>query len=102
MSQRLNVLISAYACRPHEGSEPGVGWNLVLELSKYHRIWVLTRGNNQIPIETELSQHPVPDLNFIYCEPSQILAKLNQKSENCSPTLLSLAVKSILGCQKIT
>lgn len=78
MSQRLNVLISAYACRPHEGSEPGVGWNLVLELSKYHRIWVLTRGNNQVPIETELSQHPVADLNFIYCEPSQVLAKLNQ------------------------
>lgn len=78
MSQRLNVLISAYACRPHEGSEPGVGWNLVLELSKYHRIWVLTRGNNQTPIETELSKHPVSDLNFIYCEPSQVLAKLNQ------------------------
>lgn len=78
MSQRLNVLISAYACRPHEGSEPGVGWNLVIELAKYHHIWVLTRGNNQSPIEAELSQHPVANLNFIYCEPSEFLAKLNQ------------------------
>lgn len=78
MSQRLNVLISAYACRPGEGSEPGVGWNLVLELAKYHHIWVLTRVNNQLAIESELQDNPVPNLKFIYCEPSPILGNLNK------------------------
>lgn len=78
MNNPLNVLVSAYACRPHEGSEPGVGWNLVVELSKYHHIWVLTRANNRNAIETELSQHPIATLNFIYCEPLAVVAKLNR------------------------
>jgi len=34
--RRLRVLISAYACEPGKGSEPGVGWNVAREMSKYH------------------------------------------------------------------
>ncbi|MBD2340544.1 glycosyltransferase family 4 protein [Calothrix sp. FACHB-156] len=65
----LKILISAYACMPNMGSEPGVGWNTVVELAKYHQVWVLTRENNQSPIEAELAQNPIPGINFIYCEP---------------------------------
>ena len=39
--KRLKVLVSAYACSPYKGSEPGVGWGFVTELSKYHDLWVI-------------------------------------------------------------
>ncbi|EAW35501.1 glycosyltransferase family 4 protein [Lyngbya sp. PCC 8106] len=74
----LKVLISAYACRPGEGSEPGVGWNIVRELVKYHKVWVLTRENNRPGIEAELKKNPLPGIEFIYCEPSALVQKLNR------------------------
>lgn len=41
MTARLKVLISAYACSPYKGSEPGVGWGFVAELAKIHDLWVI-------------------------------------------------------------
>lgn len=67
--KRLSVLVSAYACGPGRGSEPGVGWNVVRELSRYHEVYVLTRNNNRAAIEQELSDHPNPHLHFIYFDP---------------------------------
>jgi glycosyltransferase involved in cell wall biosynthesis len=46
----VKVLISAYACEPGRGSEPGVGWNVVRELSSRHELWVLTRANHEAAI----------------------------------------------------
>ena len=46
----MKVLISAYACEPGRGSEPGVGWNVVRELSARHELWVLTRANHEAAI----------------------------------------------------
>ncbi len=51
MSKRLKVLISAYACDPTRGSEPGVGWNWVRQLSRSHDLWVVTRSKNREVIE---------------------------------------------------
>ena len=65
-SRRLKVLISAYACEPDRGSEPGVGWNVAVAMAKHHDIWVLTRANNRGVIEKKLSEHPVKGLNFFY------------------------------------
>jgi hypothetical protein len=45
-AKRLRILVSAYACEPYKGSEQGVGWNWVLELSKTKDVWVITRSNN--------------------------------------------------------
>lgn len=64
--KRLKVLISAYACEPAKGSEPGVGWNVAREMARHHEVWVLTRANNCPSIEAELSQNPVPGLHFSY------------------------------------
>ena len=64
--KRLKVLISAYACESGKGSEPGVGWNMVIEMAKYHDIWVLTRANNRPVIEAEQTKNPVFGLNFVY------------------------------------
>ena len=60
------VLISAYACRPNQGSEPGVGWNVTRELVKHHKVWVITREDNRPSIEAELAKNPVPGLEFVY------------------------------------
>jgi len=63
---RLKILLSAYACEPGKGSEPGVGWNFARHLADHHEVWVLTRANNRQVIEDELTRNPVPGLNLIY------------------------------------
>lgn len=55
---RLRIFISAYACEPGLGSEIGVGWHWVLEMSKYFDLWVLTRESNRHSIEPWIAAHP--------------------------------------------
>jgi glycosyltransferase involved in cell wall biosynthesis len=63
----MKVLISAYSCEPGQGSERGVGWNVVREVAKYHEVWVLTRPDeSKEAIEAELARNPVPNLHFVY------------------------------------
>jgi glycosyltransferase involved in cell wall biosynthesis len=52
-SDRLRVLVSAYACEPGFGSEPGIGWNTVRELSREFDVCVVTRSSNRARIEAE-------------------------------------------------
>ena len=67
MNSHLKIFVSAYACEPDLGSEIGVGWHWVLEMSKYFDLWVLTRKSNQVNIEEWLSKNPLPNkINFIY------------------------------------
>jgi len=65
-SHRPRVLISAYACEPHRGSEPGVGWNLVQQMARHCDVWVITRANNRSVIEAELGPSPAENLHFAY------------------------------------
>ena len=64
--RRLKVLMSAYACEPGRGSEPGVGWNLAKAMAAHHDVWVLTRANNRAVIEAEIHERPINGLSFIY------------------------------------
>jgi len=41
MPKKLKILISAYACSPSRGSEPGMGWNFVTGLSNFHEVHVI-------------------------------------------------------------
>ncbi len=66
MTRRLRVLLSAYACEPGKGSEPGVGWNFAVHMARHHDVWVLTRANNRLTIEAALAERPVPGLRFAY------------------------------------
>ena len=66
-NNKLKIFISAYACEPNLGSEIGVGWNWVLQMSKYFELWVLTRKSNQLGIEAWLIENPsYKNINFIY------------------------------------
>ena len=50
--KKLNILISAYACNPYQGSESHVGWNIVYGLSKFHNLTVLTEHSNKTDIKS--------------------------------------------------
>ncbi|MFB3917498.1 MAG: glycosyltransferase family 4 protein [Terriglobales bacterium] len=63
----MRILVSAYACEPNKGSEPGVGWNWAVELARIgHDVTVLTRENNRETIELQRVTVPFPNLRFIY------------------------------------
>ncbi len=65
--KKLKVLLSAYACEPGKGSEPGVGWNWVKEISKIAKeVWVITRSNNKKAIEEALEKEPMPNVHWVY------------------------------------
>ncbi len=66
MNQRLRILVSAYACEPNRGSEPGVGWNWVQQIARNHDVWVITRKNNRKVIEPEMVREPMPNVHFTY------------------------------------
>ena len=48
----MTVFVIAYACEPGRTSEPGVGWNVVSELSARHHLIVVTRMNNRDAIKS--------------------------------------------------
>ncbi|MCQ2377694.1 MAG: glycosyltransferase [Victivallaceae bacterium] len=55
MKKRRKIFISAYACEPEKGSEPGIGWNVVNQLARSFEVHVLTRANNREGIEKALA-----------------------------------------------
>jgi len=68
MPSPLKILISAYACEPGKGSEPGVGWNHVKQAARFHDVWVMTRSNNRAVIEGALATDPMPNVRWIYLD----------------------------------
>jgi glycosyltransferase involved in cell wall biosynthesis len=66
--ERLKILTSAYACEPECGSEPGIGWNIAIELARLHDVWVITRANNRQRIEAAVRDLPEPLPRFAYVD----------------------------------
>lgn len=52
----LKVLINAYAVSPNWGSEPGMGWNWIINLAKHCELYVITEGQWKNEIENRLSE----------------------------------------------
>lgn len=75
---RMKILLSAYACEPNKGSEPGVGWNWATHLSQYCEVYVITRSNNQQIIESFCKDNPVDHLHFIYHDCKKIAKKMKK------------------------
>jgi len=65
----MKVLISAYACEPGKGSEPGVGWNFVRQVARFHDVWVLTQEEARLGINASLANEPLPNVRFVYLDP---------------------------------
>jgi glycosyltransferase involved in cell wall biosynthesis len=68
MSRRKRVLLSAFACEPYKGSEPEVGWQWAMQISRFHDVTVLTRHQYRVPVEKVLNTLPAdrPKPDFIY------------------------------------
>jgi len=75
----MRILLSAYACRPNAGSEPGVGWNWATHLAaRGMQVHVLVAKRNQAPVEVGLREHPSPNLNFTFVPVPYGWAKKNE------------------------
>ena len=70
--------MSAYACEPNKGSEPGVGWNWAIQMANWNEVYVITRSNNKDVIEAYLKRNPVEHLHFYYHDCSALKRKLKK------------------------
>jgi glycosyltransferase involved in cell wall biosynthesis len=70
--QRPRILMIAYACRPGEGSEPGMGWNRAVECARDFDTWVLCEDErNRTAIERYFAQQPrIAGLHFVFVRTS--------------------------------
>ena len=78
---RRKILISAYSCRPYEGSEPGVGWACVSEMARFHDVWVLTRARNRERIEAERRRLSLDRLTPVYVDLPDWILRLTKQSQ---------------------
>ncbi|MDK2743955.1 MAG: glycosyltransferase family 4 protein [Nitrospira sp. BO4] len=78
-SHRRRILVAAYACEPNQGSEPGVGWHWVQEISRENETWVITRSNNKSAIEAAQRPTSNANLRFEYVDLPRCLAFWKRK-----------------------
>ncbi|MGD0796098.1 MAG: glycosyltransferase family 4 protein [Acidobacteriaceae bacterium] len=65
----MKVLLSAYACIPNRGTEPGHGWGLAVHLAKLGiEVHVLTTLANSEMINDHIRDYPVPGISFHYVD----------------------------------
>lgn len=68
----LNILVNAYSVSPTWGSEPGVGWNWIIEIAKHNKVFVITEGEWKDEIEAYVSKLAYRDnIKFYFCPVSQ-------------------------------
>ena len=79
MLARPKVLLSAYACRPQGGSEPGAGWAWAKAAARDHDVWLLTRGKFAHEIAEELAIRPVPGLTVVPLELPKWILRLRRR-----------------------
>lgn len=71
----MRILISAFACNPKIGTEPGNGWSYVMAATeRFEQVTVVTDMYNKKDIEEELSKSSISNLDVHY-----IAAPLNNK-----------------------
>ncbi|HEY2826130.1 MAG TPA: glycosyltransferase [Pirellulales bacterium] len=67
-SDRPRLLILAHSCNPEFGSEPGLGWNWVVQAAKRFPTWVICDEQyNRAAIERFIARNgPIANLKFEY------------------------------------
>ncbi len=67
----MRILLSAFSCAPHRGSEEGVGWNWAIETARLgHEVIALTQTWYRKEIEAEVASGRVPaSLRFEFFMP---------------------------------
>ncbi len=69
----MKILLSAYACEPDKGSEPGVGWNWARTLVlQGHQVHLITRSNNREFVEAAVAAQNLPLQTSFYDLPATV------------------------------
>lgn len=82
----MKVLVCAYAClrdpdrRFGSGGEAVLGWNIVKQLARFHRVFVLASSEVRETVEEVLKKNPIPNLKFYYINLPRWLHPLSQFS----------------------
>ena len=68
----MRILLSAFSCGPHRGSEEGVGWNWAVETARLgHEVIALTQTWYRDEIEAEVASGRLPaTLRFEFFMPA--------------------------------
>lgn len=64
----MNILYSAFECNPNRGSEAYCGWSWIINMRKYHNIFVITRKENRREIEDYCKSNNIDNIKFFYCD----------------------------------
>lgn len=78
----MNILISAYDCNPEYGSDSYIAWSYITNLSKYCKIFVLTKTDNKQDIENYFKVNEFPykkNIQFIYIDRVQGIERIMYK-----------------------
>lgn len=67
--RKLNILINAYAVSPNWGSEPGMGWNWIVNIAKHCNVFVITEGEWKDEILEAVGKLPQKDNIRFYFNP---------------------------------
>jgi glycosyltransferase involved in cell wall biosynthesis len=62
----MTILISAYACSPSEGSEPGMVWKVVSNVSQHHKVFVICDDENKEEIYKAIKENNLTNLHFVF------------------------------------
>lgn len=101
------ILISAYGCEPLKGSEPGIGWNWVLQMARTNRLHVITRANNQEVIEAYLPKDLKENVVFHYYDAPKFIKNMKRKARGlyfyyfCWQLGIIPTIRAILKSEKI-
>lgn len=65
--KRLKVLLGCYACDPGYGSEPGMGWNFVSNIARFHDVHaIVEEGEFKDTLTRFASEHPEKVQNITF------------------------------------
>lgn len=65
---RKRILLSAFACSPLWGSEPGVGWRWLIELVRRHDVTLVTHAYFRAHLEGEIEKRGLRGLSIVYVD----------------------------------
>ena len=72
----MNILYIAYSCDPYCGSEDKIGWNIPLEASKNHRVFVLTKEEHRESISKYCAENGIDNISFFFVDIADIYKKI--------------------------
>lgn len=74
----MNILVHAFNISPNRGSEFSVLWNYVLEMSKFHHLYVLVGSTTEdLGDYSALQNVSIPNVDFIFSDTGRAFKILN-------------------------